>query len=446
MIFSIRVVVAKEKTGKNMEDIKKGSKKHLDQLNNSLVLSIDNNKRISKFNKECELVLGYSKREALNRPIFDFLIPNRYVDQWKYLVDHSRKNNMMDNFKLPLLTKQGHEIVISWSSFPVKNARNVIVDISLVGKLVSSVKESKEPFIEFSEIETKEITVDSLFKDNIKKEKIENYEELNKMINNLKRKNSALEKINKNLEKNLKSLKTRIEHYKEKEDEHKRPGDYVGKSLYTFSEIVGSKKRKQEFENMMHDLDDREKMLNKLESKLLKDKIKVNEQVNEFKKWRKKLESLEKEIENRQKELFTQEKLLTDKIKASGDIAIEVPKEEKVMEYHDLIDKIPDSAVVIQRGILKHVNDSFANLIGYDVNEILNKSLFDFIILEGLSDVQEYYLNRLMGVDVSAYETILLTKDNNKISVEINTKPTFYNGKKAEIAVIKTINSKKEIK
>lgn len=446
MIFSIRVVLAKEKTGKNMEFIKSSNKKHSDQLASSLVLSIDNNERISKFNKECERVLGYRKKEALNRPIFDFLIPERYIDQWKYLFDNSQKNNMIEDFKLPLLTKQGNEIVVSWSSFPVKNAQKVIVDISLVGKVISSIEEPKEPYIEFSKLETKGTTIDSLLKDNVRKEQIENYEELNKMINNLKRKNSALEKINKNLEKNLKSLRTRIEHRNEKESEHKKPGDYVGKSLYTFSELMGSKKRKQEFENMMRDLDDREKMLNKLESKLLKDKIKVNEQVNEFKKWRKKLESLEKEIENRQKELFTQEKLLTDKIKASGDIAIEVPKEEKVMEYHDLIDKIPDSAVVIHRGILKHVNDSFANLIGYDVNEILNKSLFDFINLEGLSDVQEYYLNRLMGVNVSAYETTLLTKDNNKISVEINTKPTFYKGKKAEIAVIKTINSKKEIK
>jgi len=197
---------------------------------------------------------------------------------------------------------------------------------------------------------------------------------------------------------------------------------------------------------MMRDLDDREKMLKKLESKLVKDKIKVNEQVNEFKKWRKKLEFLEKEIENRQKELFTQEKLLTHKIKASGEMAIKAPREESVMESHDLFDKIPDSAVVIHRGILKQVNDSFANLIGYNINEILNKSLFDFIILEGLSDVQEYYLNRLMGVEVSTYETTLLTKDNNKISVEINTKPTFYNGKKAEIAIIKELKSKNEIK
>jgi len=446
MIFSIRVVLAKEKTGKNMKDIKSSNKKHSDQLASSLVLSIDNNERISKFNKECERVLGYRKKEALNRPIFDFLIPERYIDQWKYLFDNSQKNKMIEDFKLPLLTKQGNEIVVSWSSFPVKNAQKVIVDISLVGKVISSFKEPKEPFIEFSKLETKETTVDNLLKDHVRKEQIENYEELNNMINNLKRKNSALEKINKNLEKNLMSLRTRIEHRKEKEVEHKKPGDYVGKGLYTFSELMSSKKRKQEFENMMRDLDDREKMLNKLESKLLKDKIKVNEQVNEFKKWRKKLESLEKEIENRQKELFTQEKLLTDKIKASGDIAIEVPVEEKVMEYHDLIDKIPDSAVVIHRGILKHVNDSFANLIGYDVNEILNKSLFDFIILEGLSDVQEYYLNRLMGVNVSAYETTLLTKDNNKISVEINTKSTFYNGKKAEIAIIKKINNKKEMK
>ena len=446
MIFSIRVVVAKEKTGNNIEDKKKESNKHSRQLLNSLVLSIDNNEKISKFNKECERVLGYSKKEVLNRPIFDFLIPDRFVDQWKYLVDQSRKKNMIDDFKLPLLTKQGNEIVVSWSSFPVKNARNVIVDISLVGKLISAVKETKEPFIEFSNLETKEITVDSLLKERVQKEKTENYEELYKMISNLKRKNSALENINKSLEKNLKNLKTRIEHHKEKEAEHKKPGDYVGKSLYTFSEIVGSKKRKQEFENMIRDLDDREKMLNKLESKLVKDKIKVNEQVNEFKKWRKKLECLEKEIENRQKELYTQEKLFTNKIKASGDIAIEVPREEPVIEYHDQLEKIPDSAVVIHRGILKQVNDSFASLIGYDVNEILDKSLFDFIILEGLSDVQEYYLNRLMGVDVSTYETTLLTKDNNKISVEINTKPTFYKGKKAEIAIIKTSKSKNEIK
>ncbi len=446
MIFSIRVVVAKEKTGKTVEDLKNGSKKHPRQPVRSLVLSIDNNERISTFNSECEQILGYSKTEALNRPIFDFLIPDRYVDQWKYLVDYSRKNKIMDDFKLPLLTKQGKEIWVCWSSFPIKNDYNVIVDISLVGNLVSSWKESKEPLIEFSKVEKKENTVDNLLEDQVKNGRSKNYEELNEMIKNLKRKNSELDGKNRNLEKNLKDLINSFEHHKKKEDKKKRLENFIGKSPYSFSELVVSKKRKQEFENMKIKLDERERLLKELESKLVKDKIKINEQVNEFRKWRKKLESLEGEIDNRQKELLSHEKLITDKIEASGDVNIEVLKEEKVMEYHDFLDKIPYSAVVIHRGILKQVNDSFADLIGYDINEIVDKSLFDFIILEDLSDAQEYYLNRLMGVDVSAYETTLLTKNNNKISVEINTKPTFYNGKKADIAVIKTLESKNEKK
>ncbi len=443
MIFSIRVVVAKEKTGKTIKDIKNGSKNHSRQPVKSLVLSIDNNERISTFNNICENILGYSKIEALNKPIFDFLIPNRYIGQWKYLVDYSRKNKIMDDFKLPLLTKQGKEIWVCWSSFPIKNDYNVIVDISLVGNLISSWKESKEPLIEFSEFEKKEKTVDNLLEDQVINGRSRNYEELNEMIKNLKRKNSELEGKNRNLEKNLKDLIISFEHHTKKEDRKKRLENLVGKTPFSFSELVGGKKRKQEFENMKINLDEREKLLIELESSLVKDKTKINEQVNDFRKWRKKLEFLEEEIDNRHKELLSHEKLITDKIKASGDISIKSQKEEDFIEYHDILDKIPDSAVVIHRGILKQVNDSFANLIGYDINEILDKSLFDFVILEDLSEAQEYYLNRLMGVDVSAYETTLLTKNNNKISVEINTKPTFFNGKKAEIAVIKALKSKK---
>jgi len=446
MIFGIRVVLGKEKKGKTLKDIKKSSKKHTRQLANNIVLSIDHNKRITKYNKECERILGYNKKEVLNRDIFDFLIPDSFVGQWNYMVDYSQKNKRIDEFKLPLLDKQGKEIFISWSCFPVKNAQGDLVDINLVGDIISQIKEEKEPLIEFSEFETKEIPVDRHIDDHIKKEKSENYAELKKMIKNLKRKNSELEKENINFEKNLKTLKDSFEHLKKKKDKQKRPKIQTDKSFHTFSELVGGKKEKQEYENMLKELDEREKILNDLESKLMKDKLKINEQVNEFKKWRKKLESLETEIENRQKELFEKENHITDKIKSTDDIIIEEKKEDKVLENHYIIDKIPDSAVIIHRGILKQVNGSFADLIGYNIDEILNKSLFDFIIPENLSEVKEYYLNRLMGVDVSSFETTLLTKDNDKISVEINTKPTNFNGKKAEIAVIKTIKNKKEEK
>ena len=445
MVFGIRVVVAKEKTGKTKKELKKISKKQTQHSKNNLVLSIDNDKRISKYNKECEKILGFNKKEALNQPIFDFFIPDSYIGQWNYMVDNSQKNKRIDDFKLPLLNKQGEEVWVSWSCFPVKNAQGVIVDINLVGDLISTDKEEKEPLIEFSEFETKEIKIKKPKKEFIEK-KSEDYENFHKMIKILKRKNSDLEKENKNLEKNLNSLKNRIDQIKDKGKKQKKSEKQFGKGIQSLTEKVGSKKRKQELENMMQELNEREKLLNDLESKLMKDKIKIEEQTNDFRNWRIKLESLEIEIENRKKELFTQEKFLTEKIEPKDFNPIEVPKEEKVIEYHDLLDKIPDSAVVIHRGILKQVNSSFANLIGYEMDEILNKSLFDFIIPEDLSEVKEFYINRLQGVEVSVFETTLLTKDNDEILVEINTKPTDFKGKKAEIAVIKTIKSKKEEK
>jgi PAS domain S-box-containing protein len=97
---------------------------------------------------------------------------------------------------------------------------------------------------------------------------------------------------------------------------------------------------------------------------------------------------------------------------------------------------VPQSAVIVQRSILKQINSSFAELIGFETDEILNKSLFDFIAPEGLADIEKYYLSRLKGRDISKYETIFRDKNNKKILVEVNLKPTTYNGEKAEIAVI----------
>jgi PAS domain S-box-containing protein len=108
--------------------------------------------------------------------------------------------------------------------------------------------------------------------------------------------------------------------------------------------------------------------------------------------------------------------------------------------YHELLDKIPQSAAIVQRGILKQINSSFVSLLGYAMDEVVEKNFFDFIALEGLADVEKYYLDRLKGENVTAYKTVFSTKDNNKISVEISIKQTIYNGEKAEIAIISCLD------
>ena len=100
----------------------------------------------------------------------------------------------------------------------------------------------------------------------------------------------------------------------------------------------------------------------------------------------------------------------------------------------------------MKRGILKQVNRSFVELLGYDMNLFLEKSLLDFIAPEGISGIEEYYLRRLKGGVVSNYETVFLTKNDDKMVVRINIKPTTFDGEKAEIAVIKKLDKKEENK
>jgi len=164
----------------------------------------------------------------------------------------------------------------------------------------------------------------------------------------------------------------------------------------------------------------------------------------------KKLEQLEDEIGQRRRTLVKQEKMFEDRLvtfshrknhySLSAELKNKVVSDDEiddeVNEYHERPDKIQECTAVIQRGILKQINSSFAELLGYKIEELVGKSLFVFVVPEGFAEIKKHYLNRLKGGSSFSYRTMFLTKDNNKIVVEIITRPTTFNGEKAEIAVI----------
>ena len=401
----------------------------------NLVVKIDENERIINFNKKSEILSGYSRTEVINKKILGFLIPKRYEYQWTRLIDISKDNKIVDNIKLPLLTKNGHEIMLSWISFPVKNEQGGIGDINLIGNLIKSWTDNNE----FS-IKEKVNPEHSYSQSNIGKN-VENHKvllQLQEMNNELIEKNYLLEEKLKTLEKSV--YLNSSGDIKTDQDS----GHLFRKGLYSLSEVFGSKKRKQEFHRLMTDLEERVNLLNEKESDIIKEKHMMNERIIEFKKWREKLESLENDIENRHKHLNLQEKALLDEITGVKRVDVKKDIENDLEDSYDIFDRISDSAVVIQRGIIKKANDSFSNLLGYNYDEIVDKSLFDFICSEGFYDVEKYYLNRLKGEDVSFYNTVFLTKDNSKISVEISPKPTFIDGDMAEIAIVKKIDNEKQ--
>jgi hypothetical protein len=78
------------------------------------------------------------------------------------------------------------------------------------------------------------------------------------------------------------------------------------------------------------------------------------------------------------------------------------------------------------------------------MEELIEKSLLDFVVQEGLSGIEKYYLNRLKGEAASSFETVFLTKDDNKLTVEVSIRPTIFDGETADVAVFNKVTGAQE--
>ncbi len=167
----------------------------------------------------------------------------------------------------------------------------------------------------------------------------------------------------------------------------------------------------------------------------------------------KKLSKLEEEIEKRRSNLVEKEKSFREQLVSStrresyrslstwtSDKTIYSDENNKEgEEYCKILDEISECAAIVQRGTLKQINSYFAELIGYKIEEIVDRSLLDFVVPEGLAGIKKHHLDKLRGASRSSYETVFLTKENNKVTVEISTKLTSFNGKEAEFSVFKKV-------
>jgi PAS domain S-box-containing protein len=123
-----------------------------------------------------------------------------------------------------------------------------------------------------------------------------------------------------------------------------------------------------------------------------------------------------------------------------------ISSEEKIIlkeriENHLIIDEMDQVVAVIQRGIFRDISNTFADFLGYERTELLQKNFFVFIAPKGFDDARKYYLNRLKGANTNSFKTVLLTKGENEIPVEITITPTVYKGDSAEFIRIKEIKN-----
>jgi len=284
------------------------------------------------------------------------------------------------------------------------------------------------------------------------KELTTKYNAVSKRLGELERKDHRREKSHKNLVKHGRLLEGSIRQplRRQKETNIKNilfaEQPLTHKDFTFFSDPFGFKNQHRELNTRLQEIEARTTQLNVFEKQLINERKTFNTRVEEFCRWREKLELLETAIEKRRQELMRQEEsVLAHSTSLNQESVIHQVENIKIPksvapDTNEIFNEISQSAAIIQRGILKQINDPFVTLLGYSIDEVVETSFFDLVAQDGLADIERYYLDRLKGEDVSVYKTVFSTKDNKKISVEVSIKQTIYNGEKAEIVIITSLN------
>lgn len=141
-----------------------------------------------------------------------------------------------------------------------------------------------------------------------------------------------------------------------------------------------------------------------------------------------------------------------DILRISADIigrALEREQVEKDLrtseeKYEYIVEKSNDGIVIMQDGELKFANGVTELMTGYKREEVIGQPFLDFIAAEDRDLVLERYRSRIQGEHIpSRYEIRLLKKDGSKMHVEINASLIEYEGKLADMALIRDITDRK---
>ena len=118
---------------------------------------------------------------------------------------------------------------------------------------------------------------------------------------------------------------------------------------------------------------------------------------------------------------------------------------ESEEKYRNLVERANDGIALVQDSLIKYVNPSLAKIIGYTTDELYDTPIIDYIHPDSRSEVMNRYEQRMAGQSVpSIYETKFLLKNDRVLEVEVNAAVITYQGKPADLAIIRDISDRKQ--
>ena len=115
-------------------------------------------------------------------------------------------------------------------------------------------------------------------------------------------------------------------------------------------------------------------------------------------------------------------------------------------KYSSLIEHGNDGIIILQDGLLKFANMKMLEIANYRKDDVIGRPFMDFVSPKYKKLVMEYYKKRMAhDADIpEIYEISIISKDNRTIPVEMNPSFIEYEGKPADMAIVRDITERKK--
>lgn len=98
---------------------------------NVLIVQLDKEGNVVLVNDAVKNITGFTREEILGKNWFETLVPKeKYPQVWELFEDFKKKNEVVESFENPILTKDGKERHISWTNTVLKKDGEVLGTLS----------------------------------------------------------------------------------------------------------------------------------------------------------------------------------------------------------------------------------------------------------------------------------------------------------------------------
>jgi len=114
-------------------------------------------------------------------------------------------------------------------------------------------------------------------------------------------------------------------------------------------------------------------------------------------------------------------------------------------KYRNLINLANDVIIVYQDDRVRFLNSRVEQTLGYKPEEIIGKSLDEFVAPEEISRLRDYHIRRIEGDEIPwIYESVFLHRDGHRVPVSMSVGIILFENKLAALVIARDITQKKK--